>query len=103
MRRGSILHYVVGSSRLRVVVVSADGYNPARAIVAPLRERPSPELMPAYLVPIGGSDWRTPANIDLSMMRPMDPGAVAGQAGQLTHTALKTLSVAIRAYLGASP
>ena len=101
MRRGSILQYLVGSHRLRVVVVSADRYNPAHGLVAPLRERAAPDLAPAFLVPVGRQDWPTAAVIDLSRMRSLDPDSIAGPAGQLTHATLDTLATAIRTYLGA--
>lgn len=99
MRRGSILQYVVGGHRLRVVVVTADRYNPAHSLLAPLRERAAPDLMPAFLVPLNRRDWPTAAVIDLSRIRSLDPDAIAGQAGQLTHETLKTLGTALRTYL----
>ncbi|MFC4105365.1 type II toxin-antitoxin system PemK/MazF family toxin [Micromonospora zhanjiangensis] len=102
MRRGSILQYTVGSHRLRVVVVTADRYNPDHGLVAPLRERAAPDLAPAFLVPLSRQDWPTAAVIDLSRMRALDPGSVAGPAGQLTHTTLTALATAVRSYLGAT-
>jgi mRNA-degrading endonuclease toxin of MazEF toxin-antitoxin module len=101
VRRGSILQYLVGSHRLRVVVVTADRYNPAHGLVAPLRERAAPDLTPAFLVPLSQQDWPTAAVIDLSRTRSLDPKAVAGPAGQLTHATLKTLTTAVRTYVGA--
>lgn len=102
MRRGSILHYVVGSQQLRVVIVSADRYNPGHALIAPVRERPAPDLAPAFLVPLTRQDWPTAAVIDLSRARSLDPDAVSDPAGQLTHATLGTLATAIRIYLGAA-
>jgi mRNA-degrading endonuclease toxin of MazEF toxin-antitoxin module len=102
MRRGSILQYVVGSQRLRVVIVTADRYNPRHGLVAPLRERAAPEIVPAFLVPLTRQDWPTAAVIDLSRLRSLDPHAVAGQAGQLSRTTLSTLATAIRSYCGAT-
>ncbi len=101
MRRGSILHYVVGSNQLRVVVVTADRYNPDHGLVAPLRERAAPDLAPVFLVPLSRQDWPTAAVIDLSRLRSLDPGSSTGLAGQLTNTTLGTLAVAARTYLGA--
>jgi mRNA-degrading endonuclease toxin of MazEF toxin-antitoxin module len=100
VRRGSILHYLVGSQRLRVIVATADRYNPAHGLVAPLRERAAPELMPAFLVPLSRRDWPTPAVIDLSRMRALDPQSVDGPAGQLTHETMRSLTTAVRTYLG---
>lgn len=102
MTRGSILQYVVGSLRLRVVVVTADRYNPAHALLAPLRERAAPELMPVFLVPLNRQDWPSAAVVDLSRLRHLDPDAVAGHAGQLTNATLTNLAAAVRAYLGAT-
>ena len=102
VRRGSILQYLVGSHRLRVVVVTADRYNPGRGLVAPLRERAAPDLTPAFLVPLTFQDWPTAAVIDLSRVRSLDPVSIAGQAGQLTHATLGTLTIAVRTYLGAA-
>lgn len=102
MRRGSILQYMVGSHRLRVVVVTADRYNPAHGLVAPLRERTGPDLAPAFLVPLSPQDWPTAAVIDLSRARSLDPASVAGPAGQLTHTTLTALTTAVRSYFGAT-
>jgi mRNA-degrading endonuclease toxin of MazEF toxin-antitoxin module len=101
VRRGSILHYVVGSHRLRVIVVTADRYNPGHGLVAPLRERAAPDLAPAFLVPLSRHDWKTAAVIDLSRVRSLDPESVAGSAGQLTHTTVNTLRTAVRTYFGA--
>lgn len=101
MRRGAILQYVVGGHRLRVVVVTADRYNPTHGLVAPLRERLAPELTPAFLVPLTRHDWPVAAVVDLSRVRSLDPGAVAGPAGQLTPATLSTLATAIRTYCGA--
>lgn len=100
MRRGAILQYVVGSQRLRVVVVTADRYNPTRGLVAPLRERAVPGVMPAFLVPLTRRDWPAAAVIDLSRTRFLSPESVAGSAGQLTSPTLNTLSTAIRTYCG---
>ena len=85
MRRGGILQYLVGSQRLRVVVVTADRYNPNHGLIAPLRERAAPDLMPVFIVPLTRQDWPTAAAIDLSRLRSLDPASVAGQAGQLTR------------------
>lgn len=102
MRRGSILQYVVGSQRLRVAVVTADRYNPGYGLVAPLRERAAPELVPAFLVPLIRQDWPTAAVIDLSRVRPLDPASVAGSAGQLSRSTVDILTAAVRAYFGAT-
>jgi hypothetical protein len=102
VKRGSILQYLVGSHRLRVVVVTADRYNPAHGLVAPLRERTAPDLMPAFLVPLTRQDWMTAAVIDLSHLSLLDPASIAGRAGQLTHGTLSTLTLAVRTYLGAA-
>ena len=93
---------VVGSQRLRVVVLTADRYNPGHGLVAPLRERAAPQLAPAFLVPLGRQDWPTAAVIDLSRTRSLDPESVAGPAGQLTHPTLDTLTAAVRTYFNAA-
>jgi hypothetical protein len=82
-------------------VVTADRYNPDHGLVAPLRERAAPDLVPAFLVPVTRQDWPTAAVIDLSRLRSLDPRSVAGPAGQLTRGTLNTLTTAVRAYLGA--
>lgn len=102
MKRGSILQYLVGGQRLRAVVVTADRYNPAHSLVAPVRERPAPDLSPAFLVPLNRQDWPTAAVIDLSRTRSLDPAAVAGQAGQLSRATLDNLTTAVRGYFGAT-
>ena len=102
MRRGSILQYLVGSHRLRVVIVTADRYNPAHGLVAPLRERAAPDLLPAFLVPLSRQDWPTAAVIDLSRIRSLDPASIVGQAGQLTQGTFGALTIAVRTYLGAT-
>jgi mRNA-degrading endonuclease toxin of MazEF toxin-antitoxin module len=99
VRRGSILQYVLGSHRLRVVVVTADRYNPTHGLVAPIRERPAPELVPAFLVPLTRQDWPAAAVVDLSRTRSLAPESVAGPAGQLTHMTLRNLTAAARIYL----
>ena len=82
--------------------MTSDRYNPDHGLVAPLRERAAPDLMPAFLVPLTRQDWPTAAVIDLSRLRSLDPGSVTGPAGQLTHGTLGTLTIAVRAYLGAA-
>jgi mRNA-degrading endonuclease toxin of MazEF toxin-antitoxin module len=101
MRRGAILHYVVGSQQLRVVVITADRYNPDQGLVAPLRQRTPPDRLPAFLVPVSRQDWPTAGFIDLSKARSLDAGSVTGNAGQLTRSTLDTLSTAVRTYFGA--
>jgi hypothetical protein len=101
VRRGSILQYVVGSNRLRVVVLTADRYNPGHGLVAPLRERAAPDLAPVFLVPLSRQDWPTAAVVDLSRTRSLAPESVAGMAGQLTRPSLAALTTAVRTYLGA--
>lgn len=101
MRRGAILHYLVGSHRLRVIVITADRYNPAHGLVAPLRERATTEPAPAFVVPLRPQDWPTAAVVDLSRVRSLDSDAVAGLAGQLSRPTLETLTTAVRTYLGA--
>jgi hypothetical protein len=93
---------VIGSQRLRAVVVSAERYNPNHAVVAPLRERAAPDLVPAFIVPLSKQDWPVAAAIDLSRMRSLDSSAVAGPAGQLTQGTLGILATAVRHYLGAA-
>lgn len=100
MRRGSILHYTVGGNRVRVVVISADRYNPGHATIALVRERTAPELTPAFLVPLSRKDWPTAAVVDLSNLRRLDPTAVAGLAGQVTPDTLNVLNLALRTYFG---
>jgi len=100
VRRGSILHYLVGSQRLRVVVLTADRYKPDHGLLAPLRERAAPALVPAFIVPLTKRDWPAAAVIDLSRARSIDPAAITGTAGQLSPGTLSNLSLAIRTYLG---
>lgn len=83
-------------------MITADRYNPANSLVAPLRERAAPNLAPAFLVPLTRQDWPTAAVIDLSRVRSLDAESVAGPAGQLTHTTLHTLAAAVRTYFGAA-
>lgn len=92
---------MAGSQQLRVVVITADRYNPAHALVAPLRERPAPDLAPPFLVPLTRQDWPRAAVIGLSRTRSLDPAATSGTAGQLTHMTLRTLTTAVRTYFGA--
>src|SRR5690242_8271652 len=101
MKRGTIVQYVIGSQRLRAVVVTADRYNPETGIVAPLRERDAPELAPVFLIPVSRRDWPKAAMIDLSQMQAIDPHAVTGEAGRLSAATLASLGVAVRTYLGA--
>jgi hypothetical protein len=98
--RGSILRYRIGADNVRIVVITVDRYNPLHGLVAPLRERAAPDPAPVFLVPLSQSDWPTPAVIDLSRLRPLDPSAITGSAGQLTEATLRAVSAAVRAYLG---
>ncbi|MBA3490156.1 MAG: type II toxin-antitoxin system PemK/MazF family toxin [Longispora sp.] len=101
VKRGTILQYAVGGQRLRVVVLTADRYNPAHALIAPLRERTPPEQTPAFLVPLTRADWPTAAVIDLTRTRALDPAAITGDAGKLTPDTTALLNTAVRTYLGA--
>ena len=100
MKRGVILQYTVGGQRLRVVVLTADRYNPNHALVAPLRERVAPDRSPAFLVPLSSQDWPTAALIDLTRVRSLDPAAIGGEAGNLTLDTTRLLDLALRTYLG---
>ena len=100
MRRGSVLHYRIGADNVRVVVITADRYNPLHGLIAPLRERAAPNPAPTFLVPLDKPDWPRPAVIDLSRLRPLDPSAITGAAGQLSDATLQTVSAAVHAYLG---
>jgi hypothetical protein len=102
MRRGSILHYVLGGQRLRMVVLTADRYNPRSGLVAPMGERSAEGALPAFLIPLDRPDWPTAAFIDLSRTRRLEEGAVVGAAGQLSAETLRRLSTAVRHYLGAN-
>jgi len=102
MRRGSILHYVLGSRRLRMVVLTADRYNPTSGLIAPMWERAADRALPAFLVPLGRQDWPTAAFIDLSGTRRLEEEAVTGAAGQLSAETLSRLSTAVRHYLDAN-
>ncbi len=102
MNRGSILHYVIGSHQLRVVLVTADRYNPAHGLIAPLRERSAPDFMPTFLVPLTRDDWPSDAVIDLTRLRRSDPAAIVAHAATLSRDSLHNLTMAIRTYFGAA-
>jgi mRNA-degrading endonuclease toxin of MazEF toxin-antitoxin module len=102
VKRGSILQYLVGGQRLRVVVVTADRYNPAHGLIAPLRERAAPQLVPAFLVPLTRQDWPIAAVVDLSRIRSLDPNAIDAPGGRLTAATLQILDSAVNTYLGIS-
>jgi hypothetical protein len=81
-------------------VVTADRYNPAHGLIAPLRERAAPDLAPAFLVPLTRHDWPTSAVIDLSRTGNLEPDSVAGPAGELSTPTLRLLTTALRTYCG---
>src|SRR5438093_9501855 len=97
MRRGEVYEYTVGSQRARVVIVSAERYDPRRATFAVVLGADVPPPPVAVLVPAAAAD---PARgtIDVSRLRPLDPSAVRARIGRLAPETIGQLDRALRAY-----
>lgn len=93
--RGVLSPFRHRTRNVRIVVITADRYNPLHGLVAPLRERAAPDPSPTVLAPLGRADWPTRAVVDLSRLRPLDPNAITGSAGQLSEATLRSVSEAV--------
>jgi mRNA-degrading endonuclease toxin of MazEF toxin-antitoxin module len=98
VRRGEVYEYTVGGHRARVVIVSANRYNPRRATFAVVLGGEIPQPPVAILVPTAGGD-PVRGTIDVSRLRPLDPSAVGARLGRLTSGTLSQLDRALRQYL----
>jgi mRNA-degrading endonuclease toxin of MazEF toxin-antitoxin module len=96
VKRGDVYEYVIGNHQARVVIVSAEPYNPIRAAFAVIRQpadAPAPRTVAVPIVhPVVGT-------VDLSRLRPLDPSALRARVGSLTVTALRDVDTALRTYL----
>ncbi len=97
MKRGDVYEYGVGSHVVRVVVVSADRYNPHRASCAPIVVGAADRPINVVTVPIAHP---LIGNIDVARMRAIDPTAIRARLGRLTAADMKRLDQALKTYLG---
>jgi mRNA-degrading endonuclease toxin of MazEF toxin-antitoxin module len=97
MRRGEVYEYTIGSQRARVVILSANRYNPRRATFAVVLGASVPPPPVAVIVATAGGDPLR-GSIDVSRLRPLDPTAVQARIGRLSSDTLRNLDRALRTY-----
>jgi mRNA-degrading endonuclease toxin of MazEF toxin-antitoxin module len=97
MRRGEVYEYTIGSQRARVVIVSANRYNPRRATLAMVLGASVATPPVAVVVPTADGD-PVRGSIDVSRLRPLDPTAVQARVGRLSTDTLRRLERALRTY-----
>ena len=97
MRRGEVYEYTVGSQRARIVILSANRYNPRRATFAVVLGADVPPPPIAVLVPTSESD-PVRGTVDISRLRPLDPSALRTRVGRLVPETLRQLDRALRTY-----
>lgn len=98
MKRGSVWDYVVGSRQLRVVIVSANRYNPGRALCAPVLQHGNVPAPTTIMVALGEGD-PVAGLVNLAMIRNVVPEAVREHRGQLAPITLRQVDQALRTYL----
>jgi mRNA-degrading endonuclease toxin of MazEF toxin-antitoxin module len=96
VRRGEVYEYVIGSRQARVVIVSADRFNPARASFAVIRQPVDAPVPRTVAVPV---EHPVAGTVDLSRLRPLDPFALRARLGVLAASALADVDVCLRTYL----
>lgn len=98
MKRGDVHEYTLGNARVRIVIISANPYNPRRATFAVIRgaDVRAPDL-PAIVAtrdtdPVRGS-------IDLTQLRPVITENIGTRIGRMSHTTIQHIDNGLRNYL----
>ncbi|KUL34301.1 type II toxin-antitoxin system PemK/MazF family toxin [Actinoplanes awajinensis] len=99
MIRGEVYEYTIGNLRARIVVVSANPYNPQRATFAVILGADVPTPKSPSLVPLAAGD-PTRGTIDMTRLRPLTRENLGARIGRLTRTTLVAVDDALRTYLG---
>ena len=81
LARGDIVDYMVGSRRVRVLVVSANAYSGLYPIVVLIHDRADGDV-PGILLPVP-TDLAGGGTIDLSRIRFADPSAFGHRHGRI--------------------
>ena len=98
MIRGDVFEYTIGNTRARIVIVSANPYNPRRATFAVILGADVPTPESPSLVPLAPND---PARgtIDMTRLRPLVVDNVGARLGRLSRTTMQRVNDALRTYL----
>ena len=98
MNRGDVYEYTIGNARTRIVIASANPYNPRRATFAVILGADVPTPESPSLVPLSPSD---PARgtIDMTRLRPLIPDNVGARLGRLSRATVQRMDDALRTYL----
>jgi mRNA-degrading endonuclease toxin of MazEF toxin-antitoxin module len=99
MNRGDVYEYTIGNARARVVVVSAEPYNPRRATFAVVLGRDVPPPPAAVLVGTGPAD-PVRGTIDTTRLRPLVADNVGARVGRMSRSTMERVNDALRTYLG---
>ena len=99
MRRADVFEYILGSHRVRILIVSADPYNPRRAtyllLLGPDSETPSRKAF----VPTGTAD-AVQGTVDVTRLRPLVQENLGARLARLSPTTMRSVDAALAAYLG---
>lgn len=98
MKRGDVYEYTLGNARVRIVIVSANPYNPRRATFAVIRgaDVPTPEL-PAIVATRDTDPAR--GSVDLTQLRPVIVENIGARIGRMSHTTIQYIDSQLRDYL----
>jgi mRNA-degrading endonuclease toxin of MazEF toxin-antitoxin module len=96
--RGDVVDYILGSRRIRVLVVSANAYTRNYPVIVLVHSRADGDV-PGILLPLP-SDLAGGGTIDLSRIRFADPGAFGHRHGRITSTLAAKVDQGLRRLLG---
>lgn len=98
MGRGDVIDYMLGSRRIRVLVVSAGTYNDTYPVVVLIHDRAGGDV-PGILLPLP-SDLAGGGTIDLSRIRFADPAAFGHRHGRVSAELMSRVEHGLRRLLG---
>ena len=96
--RGDVVDYLLGSRRIRVLVVSANAFTRSYPVIVLVHDRADGDV-PGVLLPLPG-DLAGGGTIDLSRIRFADPAAFGHRHGRIAPTLAQKVDNGLRRLLG---
>ncbi len=97
MRRGDVVDYMIGSRRVRVLVVSSNSYSGTYPVIVLIHDRADGDV-PGILLPLP-RDLAGGGTIDLSRIRFGDPAAFGHRHGRVSATLMSQVDHGLRRLL----
>jgi hypothetical protein len=97
LARGDVVDYMLGSRRIRVLVVSANAYCRAYPVIVLVHDRADGNV-PGILLPLP-SDLAGGGTVDLSRIRFADPQAFGHRHGRISSTLASQVDHGLRRLL----